>query len=288
MRVRRNSSGYTVIEVLLFLAISGFMFAVAAVFISGKQADSEFRQGMNDINSQVTDVINSVSNGFYPSNGDFSCNASSGAPTVTPLTGGTTQDQGSNKGCVFMGKIIQFGTPDSSGAKDGSQFRVYSVVGRQSTDDSGTNAPATFVDAKPAIIKDPSHITEDSRINWGIRVVKAFEGDPSNQIAGVGFFGSFKSGDTSDSGSQSVISIPFKRSADAGVQGTADELADAAGVLNASAMDSSLSNDPNPDITLCLEGPGKHYGTLHIGDENGQRLTTRIRLGNSLSDLGCE
>ena len=49
--------GYTIVEVLIFLAISSLMFLLAATFISGKQSAVEFKQGMNDINTQIKSVV---------------------------------------------------------------------------------------------------------------------------------------------------------------------------------------------------------------------------------------
>src|SRR5947209_7153977 len=94
----KTPRGYTIVEVMIFLAVSGFMFIIAAQFVSGKQAHAEFRQGMNDVKAQVQQTINDVANGYFPSNSDFSCNTESGRPQ--PDTGST--GQGQNKGCVFM------------------------------------------------------------------------------------------------------------------------------------------------------------------------------------------
>src|ERR1044071_4210461 len=75
MRGGEQKQGYTIVEVMVFLAISGFMFLIAAGFVAGRQSTAEFKQGMNSINDQMRQVINDVGNGFYPSNSDFTCNA---------------------------------------------------------------------------------------------------------------------------------------------------------------------------------------------------------------------
>ena len=62
----RKSGGYTIIEVMIFLAVSAFMFVVAAYFIQGKQANAEFNQGMQAINSSMQKVINDVNDNNYP------------------------------------------------------------------------------------------------------------------------------------------------------------------------------------------------------------------------------
>jgi len=73
--------GYTIVEVLIFLAISSLMFLLAAGFISGKQSAVEFKQGMNDINTQIGSVVNDVANGQYPPSATFTCTAPPLSPT---------------------------------------------------------------------------------------------------------------------------------------------------------------------------------------------------------------
>lgn len=58
-----QSRGYTIVEVLIFMAVSGLMFVMAVVFVSGKQANAEFRQGLYVVNSDIRSVINDVANG---------------------------------------------------------------------------------------------------------------------------------------------------------------------------------------------------------------------------------
>jgi hypothetical protein len=290
MRTETKSGGYTIVEVMIFLAISGFMFAASAVFISGKQSNAQFKQGMNDVNTELRGVIDNVANGFYPSNSNFKCVASGGKPTITTVT----NTQGSNKGCVFIGKIIQFNTYDASGSnRDGTNYSVYSVAGLQSTDDTGTTLPTSFKESAPTII-NRSDVTETIHLHWGVELVKAYEGSASNTISGIGFFGSFRSGDASASGSQTVLSVAVPVSTDTNKQGKIDEVAAFVGNVSPGTstgdgkpLDDATAAKPNPKVTLCFKGGGDHYAAIYIGDDNSQRLTTRIQTGNSLSQLGC-
>src|SRR5690242_788053 len=116
-------TGYTIVEIMIFLAISGLMFVIATSFLSGRQASAEFRQSMEDINANLSQIINDVGNGYYPTNNSFKC-------TTTGQTldfSSTATTQGSNTGCVFMGKIVQF----APSGTDRATYRVYSIAGRQ-------------------------------------------------------------------------------------------------------------------------------------------------------------
>ncbi len=57
------AGGYTIIEVLMFLAISGLIFVTTMVAIRGQAAHSEFIAGTNDINTKLQQWINEVVTG---------------------------------------------------------------------------------------------------------------------------------------------------------------------------------------------------------------------------------
>jgi hypothetical protein len=265
------------VEVMIFLAVSGVMFIVAAGFINGKQSNSEFRQGMNEINSNIQQVINDVSNGVYPTGGDFACQASaSGAVTF----GGPVKALGTNKGCAFMGKIMQFALSGT----DSQGYNTYTVVGRQfQTDDSTLLPPANFNEAHPVAVTGSGlsagsqNLTVRQDLKWGVRVDQIYNGDTSHPVGAIGFFAGFASNQSGDlaSGASTPIAVAIPNSQ-----------------LNQSsnAIDSWVSGlstatlDTNPDITMCFRGSGGQYGRLNVGSSDnvqGQRLTTHIQISNT-------
>ncbi len=284
MRAGTDSRGYTILEVMIFLAISGFMFVLAAGFVSGKQSRSEFRQGMNDINTQVQQVINDVSNGFYPSNNTFTCK-DIGAGSAPQLSAGSSGTQGSNQGCIFLGKVIQFGVSGSNGL----DYNTFTVAGRQYKISSSDGTLVTLLaEAKPTAVcgvtpatcPDASFdLTDRKTLQWGTRVTKIFSASiPA--ISAVGFFGSLGSYNNTSgelqSGSQNVAVVPL----DGALNQTEAQLAQKIATIT----DASIDNNPN--ITICLEGGGSQFGTLNIGGGNGQRLTTSINISNTKA-TGC-
>lgn len=98
------SLGYTIVEVMIVLAVSGLMFVIAANFINGKQQKTAFQQGVNEMASRIQAMIEQVSDGQY-SDIPFTCSASS---TPLQISASATQKQGTNSGCVFIGKFLQF------------------------------------------------------------------------------------------------------------------------------------------------------------------------------------
>jgi prepilin-type N-terminal cleavage/methylation domain-containing protein len=112
--------GYTIIEVMIVLAISGFMFVIAMTFISGKQAKTSFYTGVYEMSDSINSVINQVKSGQY-SDANFSCSNSGGAITISASP---ANKQGSNADCTFVGKYIK--------VVDGStSYSIYSLAGKR-------------------------------------------------------------------------------------------------------------------------------------------------------------
>ena len=102
-----KNTGFTIVEVMIVLAITGGLFISAAVMISGRTNKAQFEQSINQITAQLRQSINEVSTGYYPNRG-FQCQAN--GATVS-ITAGTTE-QGTNSGCMLLGKALQFGVLD--------------------------------------------------------------------------------------------------------------------------------------------------------------------------------
>src|SRR5882762_7178443 len=105
MKTGLNALGFTIVETMIVLAITGALLLMAMLMISGQQGKTEFTQAINDIQAQINDVINNVGTGYYAKTTDFSCSAGASGP-VFNASGST--GQGSNTACVFMGRAVQF------------------------------------------------------------------------------------------------------------------------------------------------------------------------------------
>ena len=121
--------GYTIIEVMIVLAISGFMFVIAMTFISGKQAKTSFYTGVYEMSDSINSVINQVKSGQY-SDANFSCSDSGGAITISASLANT---QGSNADCTFVGKYIKVGDGSTS-------YSIYSLAGKRQDAVASDNA----------------------------------------------------------------------------------------------------------------------------------------------------
>jgi len=137
----RQPLGYTIIEVMIVLAVSGIMFLIAATFINGKQERASFTAGVDGMASNIQDTIEQVTDGQYS---DISLNCT-GPPTDPNNSVLGTPGQGTNPSCVFLGKMFNF-----IGPLPNNTYNVLSVAGSRL--DSSGNPATSVADASPAVI----------------------------------------------------------------------------------------------------------------------------------------
>lgn len=284
----KQPRGYTIVEVLIFMAVSGLMFVLAAVFISGKQANVEFRQSLTDINMQINTVINEVSNGEYtPLASNVGCHSASGGgyPIFSlgiPSSQGTN---GGSAGCIFIGKVMQFNV---GGAP--TDYSIYTMAARQL--DTTGNAVNSFIKATPVPVgTPPADLTVATTTKNRLQISHAFlctnaSCTVNRTIGAFGIFGSFNSAlgvatGSQQSGSQSVTV--------AAIPGT---------VYGASAASTlvSLKNNTHNIAAADTLGNGKYIllcftagdkvGSLTVGGSNGQQFTTEVKT-NGVYVLGA-
>ncbi|HSX05758.1 MAG TPA: prepilin-type N-terminal cleavage/methylation domain-containing protein [Candidatus Saccharimonadales bacterium] len=122
---RKAAQGFTIVEVMIVLAVSSLMFITAVVIINGRQSKTQFTTAINGLQQQIQQIINETTSGYYPNQGTFTC-----IGTTSPVTfNGSASPQGSNGGCIFMGKAVQFGI--GAGAIGLSSIGIFPLVGNQ-------------------------------------------------------------------------------------------------------------------------------------------------------------
>lgn len=202
--------GYTIIEVMIVLAVSGMMFVIAANFINGKQQRTAFTQGTNEMASQIQNVIEQVSDGQY-SDIPLACSFNG---TTTTVTSGA-QSQGTNSTCTFLGKLFRF----SSVNKD--TYKVLSLAAGRA--DASTGNP-TLASVDPVVITD---LTSSQNIPQQLDVKNvSVNGHVSNyynfgfsQGLGAASGGSFQSGAQTVSLVYSPVNLSNPATSDTDVNG---------------------------------------------------------------------
>lgn len=265
--VSRGRDGYTIVEVMVFLAVTTAIFAMIAGTFSGRQASTEFSVAAREMESQLQDIANDIATGFYNNPGNFTCTVNAGVPSL----GGGTNQQGTNNQCIFIGKVAQFDLENSNG----KQYNLYPVVGARQI--SGRDVQ-NFDEAKPRAIATSADssvdLTESLQIPPGlvVRSMYSQHGSTKLRIRAIGFFSTFGAG-SSDPKALDVNVIPL------GIPPATNSKADTVNAISG-ITDSYAGFLGNPDggVFVCMDGDRTdQHALLKLGG-NDRQLTTDVTI----------
>jgi prepilin-type N-terminal cleavage/methylation domain-containing protein len=274
--------GYTIVEVMIVLAVSGVMFLIAATFISGKQARTTFSAGTNEMASQLQDVLEQVSDGKY-SDIPLGCNVPPGAGSKVHFTGVGT-GQGTNSDCVFVGKLVHFynlntTSPENYEVLPLAQPRLDPNGGAYITDLNNPYVKAIYQNGVGLVDLSVQSSTPHSLDIEKVTVVDDASGASTTFAYNVGFalsLGSAESGGkTFTSGAQTlnIIYVPGL--------GNNDKAINASGSVTDSKITGNIKIARS--ATICMSD-GTRRALLLIGaDQNGQPAS---QLGVNVQQLG--
>lgn len=266
MKGGKKARGFTVMETLIVLAVTGGLFLAVAATLSGRQQRTQFEQAINDVRSQIQQVVNDVGTGFYPSLANFRCTAGASGPVI--VSGSI--DQGENAGCIFMGKVIQFRVNGT----DPEEYRIYSTAGLQRT--TTGDEVATYAQARPRVLSpstsSPSvpDITEKKKLQFGLTTLWMRNG--AANIGAVGFINklaTYSSGSIV-SGAQQVDVVP--------VNGTSLNATQLAGAQSINANLQTSTPNPANGVTMCFVSGGTNQSGLITIGSNGRQLSVTLSI----------
>lgn len=267
--VRQTEAGYTIVETMIFLIISGALMASAALLFSGKISRTQFTQSVQQFDSSINSLINQVSSGNYSSDHPLKCTPGPSQPSVVSAT---DSQQGTNSGCVFVGKVLQPGLVD-----DQNQVNVYTVVGNRLR--SGSDATSLQQSFPIAVDQTGSSnsvdMTETKALASGMTIKSITMGGV--QIGAIGFFQTFGQPGSEGglhSGAQNIQVVPLGN-----------------GLLTRADLDNkiiALSGATNPleasgPIKICIaDGGTNQVASITIGLSNSNISTTAL-----VGDASC-
>lgn len=117
-----SQTGYTIVETMIFLAVTSALFVSAMLLINGQQRKTEFSTTVRDFDSKLQSVITNVSNGYYNGAGSIRCQLSGSTLLITTIN----PHQGQNGDCTFLGQYITL-------APTQDKFTITSVAGIRRT-----------------------------------------------------------------------------------------------------------------------------------------------------------
>ncbi len=271
-----KQQGYTIIEVLIFLAVSSVLFVSTMIYLSGRQQQVQFTNATRDFETKLIDVANDVANGYYQTTAGVGCD-----PAGNISTSGTVQ--GSNKECIFLGRFIKLAGPDAE------HFTIYSMIGKRTVDSVDI---ISLSQASPRLLLTPddsknTSLREEDPFGYGSRVACVGLGDSCNPAttsnAGIAFItrldGSTGANTTGGAIKADVYyypSIEFSTPED-GVGNSLRTLVDNA-PTNAKKLTGKL--------TICvLSGSTAQYSLISIGTDNGgnTNISSAVKEGSTCS-----
>jgi hypothetical protein len=255
MRQKPHSFGYTIVEVMIVLAVTGSLFVGVSFLLSGRQAATELDQGVRGLESQIQTVASDVVNGFYPTG--FKCTApSSGTVGVT----GSTGTPGGNTGCIFLGKVMNF-------REGGVDF--INIVGRQYK--AGTADITSLNEALPIVVDNGTiSVTQKNDYQYGLKTTKIIGVGSATAYKALAFVVPIGGSSTTSNSSASLNLLLY------GVTGDASNVAGAAdsSILTVAGAPTSNSLVAVPaGARICLLGGNGRKGEIIIGSSGNQTGT---------------
>ncbi len=277
--MKRHSAGYTILEVIIFLSISAALFGAIYPTLSGRQQSAQFSQSVRDLDSKIQDVINDVSTGYFPGS-QVGCTVS-GESDSPVLTSSPLSAQGTQKDCVFLGKVIHFNGNNT----DDPTMNIFTVVGRRQKDNV---AVTKLTDAKPVTVAPTNFdgsrpdLTETYPIKWGFKVNKVVYLDvaETNASTGDAFAEVTKLSDSNQSSKQ-VDLVPI-------ISTVVDENND----IVAGKIDSNGSGwnnlNPTKGMLICIQNPrgDDRSAAILVGGRAGIGKTEVIFDKVNIDELG--
>ncbi len=267
--------GYTILETLIVIAVTGLLFASAVGMFRGRQIHNQFVQATDQFRAAMQDVSNDVINGQFAKNNSYTCSVSAGSVTITSGSG----SQGTNTDCIFLGKVVQFGVqdgtncdaaPSDQGACD--LFKTYVIAGQRKKNDG--KEVTSLTEAKPQSI---DVLTNEGSLDYGLHISAVWNlGDSSNaatKIGGVAFVAPLNSyqNDSLQTGVQQVSFYPINTTSLGQTGGEFGSVISAANGANYGTP------DPQNGILICLSrSDDKEKSAILIGGDNKQAVASTL------------
>lgn len=262
--LRLTSNGFTIVELLIFIAVSTALFVSAMMLVGGRQHKTEFQTGVNEFVQQMQSIANDVSSGNYERPLDVSCSVDALGNVLLGVGG----NPGTSSDCIFIGRAVQFAP---SGNAD--EYNTFSLVGRRQIRPSPTSAKRDIrsLSEANAQILAPRTV----RIPGGLEIKNIGGG---NSPAVIAFYTDFAQGadplggSQIESGARNVRAVP--------ISGT--NMGDPFGMIE--GIVEANTNETPGQVVLCLEHSAAGMSALvAIGSTGGSTtVSSQINQGGCI------
>jgi len=270
--MRRTSSGFTIVEVLIVLAITSVIFLGIVTAFRGQQGETQFSQAMEDIQSKIQSYINQVSSSSYPDSQNFSCTVTSLRPIVTQ----TASSPGTNDKCVFLGRAIQV-IPDTD------SLYIYTVVGDRDQWSGGTDThmlATSYAQANPEPAINSSspptwYMVDAYNLQNGATVVSSKVQGSGTAYNLIGIYSSLQTPATNTTGSTSLLAKAYNLNGDDTTKSTTIK-----SCIEEAAPPCGGIQSPLTQWLLCVQSGGSNQKALLTMNSQDSGVTTKLSYTN--------
>lgn len=172
-----NQRGFTIIEVILFLAISGMLLAIAIATITTNINNSRFNDAIRSTTSYLQGQYSAVAAGQSDRDTGTGCDAS-GAITNSPTAAGMSN-------CVIMGRFIKL---------EGSTFTERYITGHRTTLNGISADDTTAINQMNPVVAGSVAYEGEYNVPWGMGLVNTTLPSGVSQSTGLAIIRSPASG----------------------------------------------------------------------------------------------
>lgn len=279
----KGGKGYTILEVLIFIAVSSLMFVTAIVAIGGRQQQVQFSQGAREFDAKIQDIINDVTTGYFPTNETISCSIINGEVQVQSSS---DQKLGTNDDCIYIGKAVQFQPNGES-----SKIIIYSLAGKRFVDATSLTPSLSIADASPKAVALPLDSNfrgseENYLIPNGLMVKKVFQEFSSSDIRSYGVIAIMSNfgGSRVSEGQTVQVGGIFGTSMGSDESTAVDTINKLSDNPDLDGQSGYMDKNPAGGLIICFESPEGRKASIKMG-LNGSN-STELKLDNY--EAGCD
>lgn len=300
MKSLRPTGGYTILEVIIVLAITGSLLLSAMTLISGQQRKTEFTTAARDFEHRIQDIFNDVETGYYASSGQLKCTNDPPAYNGPTITAANTA-LGTNEGCIFLGKALRFHGVGGSATK----YEAYTVAGRRQLLNASLNPEdVTSLDqAQPKLFFSGTNRPHDGgTLSNGLAVskikfVKSYGPAVYDDIyEGIAVLSGISAKDANGLTIASADNRAYLASVKlvAGSPAFTDRFDDFSNIVKTGSI--GMEAYPSGTVICLNDGPGGRVAAVGVGvrldasnnpQPTGNRLATELFLDDNASVFGC-
>lgn len=252
---RIDQRGFTIIETVLFLAISGLVLLIGFQGIGSRTSGAQYNDSIRSLESTISQAYSSLSTGVRSAGlSNSNCSGSGG---VSPVAGGTIGTDPGASGCVNMGVLIEF--VDQG---DSDVVRTYQITGDLLWGDAlelgDSDTELTLVNRSMPHINFEN--VQETDISWGTQFIASMGTNPDGLSFTPQAFGLIRS-----PGSSKLFPVVMTQALDpssGAIMHLGNAFIDASGD-NTGPMGGS--SDDNFAFIYCLEGVNGMRGDVDFG-----------------------